>query len=132
MRLRRNRAGDASADRNAEPQCDPREMWKNLPPHMRKRFRHSLLLKLLLVVVIAGCLVNLLVGGFFRLVCGRESHGLLEQNVIQYAEYLAQDIGSPPDTARARALANEGGLKVRIEGPAGVWESHPGTPFPAR
>src|SRR6185295_5346775 len=92
----------------------------------RRRFRHSLLLKLLLVLAVAGCIVNLLVGGFFRLVFGRESHALLERNVIRYAEYLAHDIGAPPDTGKARALAREGGLAIRLESPQGIWESHPG------
>jgi signal transduction histidine kinase len=100
--------------------------------HGRRRFRHTLLLKLLLVLIAAGCLVNLLVGGFFRMAFARETHASLERNVIHYAGYLAGDIGSPPDTAKARVLARAYGLSVRVDGPGGTWESDPGMDFPER
>jgi signal transduction histidine kinase len=70
--------------------------------------------------------VNLCVGGFFRKVFFWETHAAMKRNLVHYAGFLAQAIGSPPDTARARALAREYSLEVRYEGPGGPWETRPG------
>jgi signal transduction histidine kinase len=93
----------------------------------RRRFRRSLMPKLLLVLVIAGVLVNLCVGGFFRLSFHR-SHDAMLRNAVHYAQSLAAEIGAPPDTAKARAIAAKYSLRIRYQGPMGtaaigVWES---------
>jgi signal transduction histidine kinase len=93
----------------------------------RRRFRRSLMPKLLLVLVIAGVLVNLCVGGFFRLSFHR-SHDAMFRNAVHYAQSLAAEIGSPPDTAKARAIASRYSLRIRYQGPMGseangAWES---------
>lgn len=112
----------------------------------RRRHRRSLMLKLLLVLVAAGVLVNICVGGFFRL-SFLHSHEAMARNVIHYAHSLAAEIGSPPDTAKARELASKYSLLIRYQGPmgqgadgpgpggqsadgqgqAGTWESRPGS-----
>lgn len=97
----------------------------------RRRFRRSLMPKLLLVLVAAGLFVNLCVGGFWRLSFLRGVHAPLERNVAHYVRGLAAEIGSPPDTAKARALAGRYALRIRYDGPAGSWESAPGPAFPA-
>src|SRR5205823_3107447 len=90
-----------------------------------------LLLKLLLVLVAAGVCVNISVGGFWRLSFFRQTHVPLERNIAHYARALAAEIGSPPDTAKARALADRYALRIRFSGPQGVWESAPGPVIPA-
>ena len=92
----------------------------------RVRRGHSLFLKLLLVLLAAAVLVNVCVGGFFRMAFSHRAHEAMRQNLSRYAEYLARDLGSPPDTARARALAREHSLAVRYEGPGGAWATDPG------
>jgi signal transduction histidine kinase len=87
--------------------------------------------KLLLVLLAAGLFVNMCVGGFWRLSFIKGAHAPLERNVAHYAEGLAAEIGSPPDTAKARALAQRYSLRIRYEGPAGTWESAPGPAFPS-
>jgi signal transduction histidine kinase len=87
---------------------------------------HSLFFKLLLVLLAAAVLVNVCVGGFFRMAFSHRAHEAMRQNLSRYAGYLARDIGSPPDTARARALAREHSLAVRYEGPGGAWATDPG------
>jgi signal transduction histidine kinase len=42
-----------------------------------------------------------------------------------YTDRLAAEIGSPPDPARAAAIAARLPLTVRIDGPAVQWSSHP-------
>jgi len=89
------------------------------------------MLKLLLVLVAAGVCVNISVGGFWRLSFFRQTHAPLERNIAHYARALAAEIGSPPDTAKARALADRYALRIRYAGPEGVWESAPGPAIPA-
>lgn len=90
------------------------------------RIGHSLFLKLLLVLLAAAVLVNLCVGGAFRLTWAGRSHEAARNNVLYYAGLLAREIGSPPDTAKARALASAHQLQIRYEGPGGPWETQPG------
>lgn len=45
--------------------------------------------------------------------------------VDDYVDRLAADIGSPPELARAEALAARLPISVRIEGPRIHWDSHP-------
>ncbi len=97
---------------------------------MRRRYRRSLMPKLLLVLILVGMSVNMCVGGFWRLSFFRQSHAALERNVAHYAGSLAAEIGSPPDTAKARAMAGKYALRIRYQGPGGSWESGPGPDFP--
>lgn len=92
---------------------------------LRHRGGRSLFLKLLLVLAAAAVLVNICVGGFFRMAFSHRAHAALRQNLTHYAGYLARDIGSPPDTAKARALARAHSLALRYEGPGGVWATEP-------
>lgn len=45
--------------------------------------------------------------------------------VIDYVDRLAKDIGSPPDIARAQAIADRLPLSLHISGPQVNWRSHP-------
>lgn len=50
---------------------------------------------------------------------------LLRPIVVDYVDRLVAEIGTPPDPARARALAERLPLSVRIEGPVTQFDSHP-------
>lgn len=88
------------------------------------------MVKLLLVLFVAGVCVNVSVGGFWRLAFFERAHASLERNVAHYARLLAAEIGSPPDTAAARAIAERYSLRIRYAGPGGAWESGSGPAFP--
>jgi signal transduction histidine kinase len=45
--------------------------------------------------------------------------------IANYIDTLAAEIGTPPDVAKARALTQRLPLRIRIEGPAVNWSSHP-------
>lgn len=97
-------------------------------PWKHRRFRHALMPKLLLVLLATGLFVNFTVGGFYRLMFSQQAHAALESNVAHYAHLLAAEIGTPPDTAKARALGTAYGLRIRYTGPGvdGAWDSRPG------
>ncbi|MDF1552654.1 MAG: HAMP domain-containing sensor histidine kinase [Deferrisomatales bacterium] len=88
---------------------------------MPRALRSSILLKLLLVLVLTGVVVNLLVGGFFRLVPHGSPRSARRVLLADHVQRMVQDIGVPPDRARARELASRLSLGIRYEGPTTRW-----------
>jgi signal transduction histidine kinase len=79
----------------------------------------------LLFVLMALATTAIFVAGMQRaLSAGWDA--LLRPLVVDYVDRLAAEIGTPPDPARARALAQRLPLSVRIEGPVTQFDSHPG------
>jgi signal transduction histidine kinase len=97
---------------------------------MLRRYRRSLMPKMLLILILVGVSVNMCVGGFWKLSFFRQTHAAMQRNVAHYAKSLAAEIGMPPDTAKARALADRYDLRIRYQGPEMDWESGPGPDFP--
>jgi signal transduction histidine kinase len=86
---------------------------------LNKIFR-SVFTKLLIVILFTGIAVNLVVGGFFwmhRSAAVRPLH----QNILQYANYIIADLGTPPSLERARQLAAKASLQIYFEGPHQHW-----------
>jgi signal transduction histidine kinase len=52
--------------------------------------------------------------------------------IANYIDTLAAEIGTPPDVAKASALTQRLPLRIRIEGPAVNWSSHPADRHDAR
>ena len=87
------------------------------------RLRHSLRLKLIALFLLFAVLMSAaFIGGMQRAL----SWGWREAArpmITDYVDRLAAEIGSPPDVARAQALADRLPLTVRIEGPVVNWRS---------
>ncbi len=87
-----------------------------------KRFFHSVFTKLLVIIVIAGFSVSLLIAGFFgayRHLAGKA----FEENIVTYADYLINDIGTPPSLKHAREVSEKTGLAIRYESPDINWST---------
>jgi signal transduction histidine kinase len=91
---------------------------------MRKNWLNKILksvfTKLLFVILLTGLAVNVVVGGFFwmhRSAAVRPLH----KNVLQYANYIISDIGTPPSFERARQVAEQASLQIYFEGPNQSW-----------
>jgi signal transduction histidine kinase len=81
---------------------------------LRKIIR-SIFTKLLVVIVLTGICINLVVAGFFwlhRSAAGRPLH----KNVLQYLNYIIDDLGNPPDPGRARQIGEQASLQIYFEG----------------
>lgn len=90
------------------------------------RFRRSLALKLaLLFMLLAGALSVTFVLGM-RTALGSGWRQVVQPLVADYVDRLAAEIGSPPDPARAQALAERLPLAIRISGPRVQWSSSRG------
>jgi len=93
-----------------------------------QRHHRSIFIKLLFVLVVTGFLVILLVGGLFKIFFASSAHKLFEKNLNNYANYIVSDVGVPPDTIRAKQIADEFAIEIRYESPGFVWATTPDSP----
>jgi signal transduction histidine kinase len=87
-----------------------------------KRIIRSVFTKLLVVIVLTGICVNIVVGGFFwihRSAAGRPLH----KNVLQYLNYIIDDIGSPPNLERAKEIGKQASLQIYYDGANTNWST---------
>jgi len=84
---------------------------------------HSIFLKFVLILLLTGFSVIFFVGVFFRLQFDPTIKIILNKNIHNYFTYLAREIGSPPDTSRAMALANEFSITVIYENGERQWST---------
>jgi signal transduction histidine kinase len=88
------------------------------------KIRISIFTKLFLVIITTGIVINLLVAGFFRFHLLYDPRKiLLEKNIKIYADYLIDEIGFPPDIARAFEISNRTGFDISISGAHMQWAS---------
>jgi signal transduction histidine kinase len=102
------------------------------PWHRRARqaVRRSLRVRLVLVfLVLALAMAVTFIGGVQKAVAvgWREAARPL---LTDYVDHLAQEVGSPPNLARAQAITARLPIALRISGPTVNWDSQPGVPRP--
>lgn len=88
---------------------------------LRKIIR-SIFTKLLLVIILTGICINLVVGGFFwihRSAAGRPLH----KNILQYLNYIIDDLGTPPRLDRAKQIGAQASLQIYYESPNLSWST---------
>jgi signal transduction histidine kinase len=90
------------------------------------RRRHSLGARLvgLFVLLALAVTVTFIAGTQATLRGGWQDY--VRPLVVHYTDLLAAEIGTPPDVAKARALAERLPLRIRIDGPVVNWDSKPG------
>ncbi len=95
--------------------------------HLRQR---SIFVKLFLIFLGTAVALFLVIRGFFFLGVDRNQSfkSDLFKNLSKYSVQLVQEIGTPPDEQRARALANELGIQFRVQGPVGAWSTDSSLP----
>ena len=87
-----------------------------------KRIIRSIFTKLLVVIVLTGICINLVVGGFFwlhRSAVGRPLH----KNILQYLNYIIDDLGRPPALDRAEQIGEQASLQISFDGPDQNWST---------
>jgi signal transduction histidine kinase len=85
--------------------------------------RHSVFIKLLIVLIITGVIINVMVTAFFGLQLHAPLRTILYTNISHYFSYLAQEIGSPPDTAKAEKLAEGYSIRITYQSDQFQWTS---------
>jgi signal transduction histidine kinase len=92
--------------------------------HWSRNHRYSLSGKLVLLYLLMAVLFVVLVGGSLGKVLRDHFNYNLRPHLRQYLEYVRQDIGTPPDRQRARAIANKLHIDIHIVGADGDWSSN--------
>ena len=89
----------------------------------RIKIQPSIFIKLFLVMLATGLAVFMLIGMFMRLQFNQPVKDALHKNIENYCTYLAQQIGSPPDTLLAREIAQSYLIQIYYESPDLKWSS---------
>ena len=66
-------------------------------------------------------MVNVLVGLLFKARYSSKVSQTLKKNLVNYTNYIINDIGVPPDTLRAKKFAQEFALQIHYEGVDRSW-----------
>jgi signal transduction histidine kinase len=100
--------------------------WHARHRHWRHSMRHSLKWRLVLTFLLLALAVTgvFLVG--MKRVVETGWQGYAKPLVADYVDKLVQEIGSPPDADKARAIVARLPVTVRIDGPQVQFDSHPG------
>ncbi len=95
-----------------------------------RQVKWSLFLKLTLVFFVTAFALVLLVADFSGLLRQQRLtvHDVFRKNFAFYLNQLADQIGDPPDLARARELSARLDLGISIDGPGAHWSSSPALP----
>ena len=98
--------------------------WRGAWQRSSGRWRHSLGLRLvaLFVALALAMSVTFVLGMQAALRSGWQ--GYAGPLIADYIDTLTAQIGTPPDVAKAQALAQRLPLRIRIDGPSVNWSSH--------
>ncbi|CAM5780009.1 ATP-binding protein [Rhizobacter fulvus] len=91
-----------------------------------RRLRHSLRARLTLLFLLLALAMTLIFMGGMQAVMRSGWQELARPLIADYVDRLAAEIGTPPDVAKAEAIARRLPLRIRIEGPVVNWTSRPG------
>jgi len=88
-----------------------------------KRLRHRLGARMVLVFVLLAALSSLILVGGVRQLLDQGWRSWVQPLMSDYVDRVVQDLGSPPQIERARALTQRRPLEVSIRGPVVNWSS---------
>jgi signal transduction histidine kinase len=89
-----------------------------------RRWRHSLGARLTLLFVLFALVMSVVFMAGMQAALRYGWQDYARPLVADYIDRLAEQIGTPPDVDKARALTERLPLRIRIEGPVVNWSSH--------
>ena len=89
----------------------------------RRKKRHSLSGKLVLLFIVMAVAFVMLVGGGIRHAFQEHFRDNVRPHITQYLEYVKADIGTPPDHGRAQQLADRLNIEIQIIDARTHWSS---------
>jgi len=100
--------------------------WRRgLRQSLRRMLGHTLKARLVVMFLLLALGTTLVFVAGTRELFATGWRELARPLLSDYVDRLAAEIGSPPDLARAQALAQRLPLAIRIDGPLQHWDSHP-------
>ena len=89
-----------------------------------QKLRGFLFLKILLLFTLAIFSIITFILAAQRFLFFFPMRHALHRNTVNFAGYIVKELGTPPDTIRARELAGKLKIKIRIKSPGLNWTSH--------
>jgi signal transduction histidine kinase len=65
---------------------------------------------------------------FYRIMFGTQIHEVVDKNISNYSRYIISNIGIPPDTTKAKIIAEEYSVQIRFESLAFDWATSKDVP----
>ncbi len=90
---------------------------------MLTRIQHSLSAKLIVLFICAGAVLLLLVGSILGKGFSRHFRSSIQPFMIHYIELMHQELGSPPDLAKARRITRDTPVDIHVFGPQQNWST---------
>lgn len=79
-----------------------------------RKLQSSIFFKILWVIAITGILIYAIIIGFFKAVYVKEASNPFHTHLYQYVNYIADDIGNPPDTAKVSLISKRLSIHIQI------------------
>lgn len=92
------------------------------------KLRASFFLKILMVFIGGFTAIGVYLMVAFWLFDWQQQRESVRRSALNYGHLVLQELGDPPDTAAARAVANRLRVGMRVEGPDLVWTTTPDFP----
>ena len=89
------------------------------------RISRSIFIKLIVVIILYGILINIAVALFFKFSTEFKPRRFVH---TKFDEYIIHDIGNPPDTVKARSLMEELHMNISIKSDKLDWASSDDVP----
>jgi signal transduction histidine kinase len=92
--------------------------------NIREKLRSSLFLKIMLVFILANIAIITVATSLDEILMRRGRFHRARGTKVNYSRYIMNDLGIPPDTLRAKNLADNLGIQIRFESDSLRWVSH--------
>lgn len=89
-----------------------------------RKIKNSLFVKIILIFIAAYFILLFMTMEGFHLVIKNSKFPGMQRNNVNYAYYLINEIGTPPDTTIAKNLAKQKKIEISIETPAYRFKSY--------
>lgn len=83
----------------------------------------SIFMRLIMIMIGAGIILNLVIGGTFRSFVRERSGKLIVKNISHHTDYIIKDIGIPPDLKKAKKISRRLSFEIAISGPGIEWST---------
>ena len=81
-----------------------------------KKIRQSVSARILVLVILTGAFVNFIVGAFIQRMIFTKTKEFITNNSIQYANYLIEDLGTPPNFEKAKQISKRLSIQINFSG----------------
>jgi signal transduction histidine kinase len=94
------------------------------------KIRFSIFFKLILILALAGFLINIVVSNVMRSQMGLSHQDKMKTHLLTYIGYIISDLGDPPTKKKAEKIAHRLTIMIKYDSKDLTWQTH--SPFPKK